>query len=110
VTRHGGEAVGTDGLAHGFVKQSCDDSAMQVALWALIVVRNFSEADNGAIFSQEEFEVQADRIGLAAPEAAILGGVRHWGKILGGAFHCFLDLKVRGKHFRIGLPIYVAAG
>jgi len=47
---HGGHSLGAVGFAHGFVEQSCDDAAVEVAGRALVVVGDSGVGDDGALW------------------------------------------------------------
>jgi len=73
VPRHGGEALGSNCLAHNLVEQGSDDSPVQVAGRSFKGVGNCDGADDGAVCGAQELKVQAAGIGGTAAETAILG-------------------------------------
>lgn len=75
VAGHGGKALGADGFAHGFVKESGDYATVKDAAGAFKCVGDGGQADYRAIVGEEKFEAQAAGVGVAAAEAAVLCGV-----------------------------------
>ena len=87
MSRHGCETASANGLAHGFVEQSCDDSSVQKARMPFKSVGNARGAYDGSILRKEEFELKSIRIGLAAPEAAVLSGMSQRRQIIEVRLH-----------------------
>ena len=75
MSRHGRETASTNGLAHRFIEQSCDDSSVQKARMPFESVGDTYWAYNRAILRKKKFELKSIRIGLAATEAAVLSGM-----------------------------------
>src|SRR5438045_760273 len=87
VTCHTYHVAGADGLAHGFVEQGGDDAAVEKAARAFERVGDCRHADHGTVVGQHEFEMQTGRICRAAPETAIMCGMRERGELFGVCFH-----------------------
>jgi hypothetical protein len=87
VARHGDDVVGTDCLAHGLVEQRRDDATMDVTARAFKGVGYRREADDGAVFREQKFEVQPGRICLAAAKATVLRRVGQGCQVFKARFH-----------------------
>ena len=56
---------------------------MQITGRTLEAIRNRGQANHRAILGEQELQMQTNRIGRAAAEAAVLGGMRHGGQFFG---------------------------
>jgi len=84
VTRDGGETEGADGLAHGFVEERSENSAVNVAGRAFKEVGDGDGADDSAVRRAEEVKLEAAGVGRAATEAAVLCSVGQGCEVGGG--------------------------
>jgi hypothetical protein len=57
---------------------------VHIAWWAFIVVGNGRQGYDGAVGGEQELEVETVRIGVPAPEAAVLRGMDQRGKAVFG--------------------------
>ena len=64
------------GLAHGFIEQCGDDASVHVAGWPLKLPSEINTAEDALVFVNEELELKAGRVVLAAAKAAVQGAMR----------------------------------
>src|SRR5579859_1262586 len=85
--RHRREAAGPDGLAHCFVQQRGDNSAMQKPGMPLKLIGDRHRADYRAVFGKQKVELQPVRVGLTTSEATILSAMGQGSEIVEVRFH-----------------------
>ena len=105
VAGHGGQAARADGFAHGFIQQSGNDAAMQVAWMTFECGRYRSRADDCAILGKQEVEVKTAGIGGAAAETAVLGRVGQRRQFFVAYRHGFRILNAAATWTRSVVPL-----
>ena len=76
VARHGDDVAMAIGLAHGLVEQRSDDASVRVAGRSLKLPSELETAEDAIVLVDEELQMKAGRIVLAAAKAAVQFAVR----------------------------------
>ena len=86
VTRHRGDVAMTVGFAHGFIEQRGNNAAVRMARRSLELPGEMYTAENALLVIDEELEVEAGMVVVAATETGVQRSVRYGGFACGCAF------------------------